>query len=450
MGDLGEIDRRRQRRSPWPVQRSSCCSPGRRGSHGATRSSSRVGMALVLSSASDWRREATSSGDAIGQSRDPGRRSAAASRSAATTGGCGSATEMSRRASSAAAERRSLAQRSVAPAPARVRRRPSPTRRRRRGRSSSVGTTWSASPSSSDRIRHAAPTGSAHAERAVGDARRDRPLEQRLPRRGSADATWPGRRAGGLPRPRRRARAGTPSPCRPGCRSGRRPAAPRPATAPRPSRSRRQPEVLRGDPLERRRQHVVHRGEVVVDQPATTCPSRAATSRTVVDARPLTTRDVERRIDDRLASLAPGAPIRRHARRVGRILRTRPIARYRARIAARRTPPPARTRGPPRHDPDDPVPRAHRTRSTRPSSGATGPATWPRTATRCRTSSSTSRSATRPGSSTRARCTSTGSPARTRRASSPACSPATSARARPATRSTRAGSTTAASSSRTA
>ena len=103
-----------------------------------------------------------------------------------------------------------------------------------------------------------------------------------------------------------------------------------------------------------------------------------------------------------------------------------------------------------RNDPDDTRSTPARRRSTRPACGATGPDTWPRRSTGCRTSSSTSPSATRPASSTRRRCSSTGSPGPAPRRSSPASSRATRARSSPGTGSTRSGATTAATSSRTA
>ena len=90
------------------------------------------------------------------------------------------------------------------------------------------------------------------------------------------------------------------------------------------------------------------------------------------------------------------------------ILRNCPITGYRGRPH-----PASKARSSARDDPDDPLPRAHRARSTRPACGSTGPATSWRTATRCPRSSSTSRSATAPASSTRRRCSSTGSTART-------------------------------------
>ena len=127
-------------------------------------------------------------------------------------------------------------------------------------------TTWSASPSSSDRIRHAAPPDPAHANDAGRDPGRDRPLQQRLPLE--------------VEPPRRRLDGGTASRLGPGIEPelerpvlvGRRvgpeerPATPRPATpASAISRADSSRSCVR-DLLERRREHVVHRLEVVMDQ----------------------------------------------------------------------------------------------------------------------------------------------------------------------------------------
>ena len=109
-----------------------------------------------------------------------------------------------------------------------------------------------------------------------------------------------------------------------------------------------------------------------------------------------------------------------------------------------------RRRGPARHDPDDPVPRAHGAlNETQLWSHWSGYLAADRyqMSRQVRVLRGPQRGR---ASSTRARSTSTGSPAGTPRRSWPGSSPATSGRARPGTPSTRAGWTTAASSSRTA
>ena len=128
-------------------------------------------------------------------------------------------------------------------------------------------TTWSASPSSSDRIRHAAPAGSGARERPGRDARPDRPLEQALPLE-----VEPARRRLER-RPAGRLRPGVEPELERPVLVGRRVG---PEEDPQrldrvvglPHQPRGQLEVLARDLLERRRQHVVHRVEVVVDQPA--------------------------------------------------------------------------------------------------------------------------------------------------------------------------------------
>ena len=165
-------------------------------------------------------------------------------------------------------------------------------------------TTWSASPSSSDRIRHAAAAGSGADERPAGHALADRPLEQplplevepaggrleRRPSRGLGPGVEPqlerpvlvGRRVGPEEDPHRLDRV-----------------------ARLPHQPRGQLEVLLGDLLERRRQHLVHRIEVVVDQAA----GGAHRRRHVADRRggeALGDRHVQGGRDDRLAALGGG------------------------------------------------------------------------------------------------------------------------------------------------
>ena len=128
-------------------------------------------------------------------------------------------------------------------------------------------TTWSARPSTTDRIRHAAPVGSAHWNVPAVDAVPDRALEEARPAEVEA--------ARGL------AQRGPPRGLRPGVQ----PELERPVLADRGVRIEEPGEdgdraaglgedrlglgeLLARDPLERRREDVVHRLEVVVDEAA--------------------------------------------------------------------------------------------------------------------------------------------------------------------------------------
>ena len=165
-----------------------------------------------------------------------------------------------------------------------------------------------ASPSSSERIRQAAPSGSAQA--IVARARRRRGWRRRAAaaRRRSAAATSPGPPAAAPPRPRRRATAGRPSPARRGRRSRRR----RQPLAAGPRRraiaARVDVEVLARPPARTPRRAGRPSRRSSGGSARWTCPSRRRRRARWSPPCPCASITRERGVDDRLASLGRGHP----------------------------------------------------------------------------------------------------------------------------------------------